>query len=327
MKRVLSSCSAALAAACLSSCTAVHPLPEDVTDSTIVIVEKIRCEAWQAVRKAIVQRLRKTGDLRDAELADALVKSPTAIDRIIESTAGRDITNIAYANLNRYYRGAIGYEFQLDIEETDNNGFSANLLDAFSTQDRRFGLGAGLKRQRQAQRTFVISDEFSDLADLAKAKTKSGYLCDPPARASAIYPISGKIGLEETVSTFLTLHESVSVDGKDKDAAVTQFTDLLLFTTTVSGNLNPTIVFQPYGIFDFQRNVGLTNSYTRVDKHQVTVSIRIPLSPKGDAERSAGSAASSKIREEKVVSPSVGVINDINERKFNSFLQRIDRGE
>ncbi|MCV9960648.1 hypothetical protein OIU34_01950 [Pararhizobium sp. BT-229] len=267
MKRALYFCSAAVLGAFLSSCTSVHPLPEDVTDNTVTIVNKIRCEARGAVIQAIIAYLEKRDDQRDRQFAATLKADERALGNLIRARSGKDISKQSYDYLNRYYYGAIGYDFKLDIERETNNAVSFSLIDAFRNHDRRFDIGAGQRRVQQATRDFRILDEFKELATLRD--------CGGKSEVNIAYPIAGRIGLAETVSTFLALNDLAGLQ-ENKETSATKFTDQLLFTTTLTGRVNPKLVFDPVGIGDTNPEFGLTNEYRRTDKHQVTVSIEVP---------------------------------------------------
>lgn len=280
MKSVLHLCSAAFVAACLSSCTSVHPLPDDVTDNTVTIVQKVRCEARDAVMMAIVRYLRQSVHDKDRRFAERLASDPTQIYVLIDDDTGVYTSKDALKYLNQYYGGAIAYSFDLDIQREADNGISINLIDAFTNSDRKYDIGGGVKREQKARRQFQISDKFIDLANLYMPDRDGRSKCPGKPEVNYAYPISGTVGLEETVSTFLTLNDMAGIQqAASGGVGVTRFTDELVFTTTLTGRLNPKIVFDPVGIGGNSPDAGLTNSYKRVDKHQVTVSIEVPLLP------------------------------------------------
>jgi hypothetical protein len=321
MKNVLMPCSAALAAAFLSGCV-VHPLPDDVTDNTVMIVTKIRCEARDAVMAALMDYL-KRGTFHEVSFAKALTKTPTDIFRIDEFGLGSD--TLRY--LSNYQRGAIGYEFTLNISEKVTAGFGTNLLDVFGNGSRAFDLGAGVDRTNTNSRNFLISDGFEDLVKLYGQPNRSGKdYCKDVTGGNKMYPISGKIGLKEFVSTFVELHDTAGIDAQSDDK-VSTFTDAIEFETVYTGRANPKIELKAkthgFGVKD----ASLSNSFTRTDNHKVVVAIRLP--PKVEVKpNSTKSAAvrptSANASTNEPVSAQDGVILDLNRRRAIDLYQSLD---
>jgi len=114
-------------AAGISGC-ALHPIPDDVTHiSTFEIVQKIRCEAANAIRRYATD---KNG------------------------------------NLVGYLReAAIGYDFNLAMTEDNDGSGSATFTLPFSNGRFTLGVGLGQDKQRKNERNFKLADKFSVLID------------------------------------------------------------------------------------------------------------------------------------------------------------------
>jgi len=272
MKNGLYICKVALISTLLSGCVASHPLPEDATNgvNTVAIVKKIRCEAADALFEEVIARLKS----RDPAFAAELLEKPEII--LQKASRGR-VTPAAYAYLDKYNKGEIGYEFNIDIEGTANRGAGMKLIDVFNgSGERQFDIGGGIEQKSQSKRQFQISDKFITLLALRVNRDST---CSKLATTAPLYPITGRIGLDETISTFLDLNDlaALSLNPDVKDAQVTRFLDELVFTTTVEGRLNPKITLAPSVTGATASEIGLTNSQKRTDKHSVIVSIAVPV--------------------------------------------------
>jgi hypothetical protein len=303
MKRVLSSCSAALAAACLSSCTAVHPLPDDYADTTVMIVRKVRCEARDAVTGAILRYLKIAPDkdkINHSYIKKFESKSPPDITTVIR---GKDITEDAWDYLNKYYNGAIAYDFELDITNENERAAGIGIFDGYRGGARFYDLGGGVKQTNQAKRQFKIVDSVASLMGLhtetivsvdtsADDKLKvhvHGY-CDLLSGEKKSYPITGDIGMKETVATFVSLYDSAAFHPIGDDDKLSRFTDELVFTTITSGRFNPKIQVNPVSGDYASPGVSLTNNASRTDKHKVVVAIEIPVATKTEDSKKAALA-------------------------------------
>ena len=153
-------------AAGLSACS-MHPLPDDVSQvSTVDIVKSIRCEALAGLES-----------FRPEEMSRA---AP-----IIKATM-------------------IGYDFMFDITESNGaNGAGPNhsFLTFTKGDKRKLDLTANATLQRHNLRRFTV---IEPLADVAKDENRA--ICaDRTTRANWTYPITGTIGMDEVVRTYLKL--------------------------------------------------------------------------------------------------------------------------
>jgi hypothetical protein len=295
--RVTGLCGAAFFAA---GC-AIHPLPENVTPfNTNNIVFHIRCEARDAAKHATIAFLLSPNQIFSERTVEEGNKLKDG-DIKFEDLDFRKIDRRAGLYLMKYQKTAIAYDFTFDITEDNAAGANVNFLTSL-THDT-FGVAAGVStdRQRQTIRNFRVSDTFGELRML-KA-------CDAPDAVVAgnhIYPIAGKVGLDEMVMTFVDLNEhenlappanAASADIAEKafaaadaassapkkspkTAAVAQkvpvLADTFNFQTTITGTVTPTLTITPVYPSRFnltQATVPLSAS--RKDVHKLVVALSL----------------------------------------------------
>jgi hypothetical protein len=114
--------------------------------------------------------------------------------------------------------------------------------------------------------------------------------CAPYAHiANYMYPITGKIGVDEMVDTFvdLALFDNLGPPSSGKPPAMA---DDLTFTTLLSFGATPKITLTPFpkGLSVADASLGITLS--RKDKHEVTVGLSLP--PPAQAMAGGGSQPS-----------------------------------
>jgi hypothetical protein len=133
-----------------------------------------------------------------------------------------------------YKTASVAYEFEFDITE-DNNAAADATWTLPYTLGGSFSLAAnaGLNRSRHTKRNFKIVDSFDELRQM---KCEG----DRP-RENIIYPIAGEIGVYEVVATFIRLQQ---IDNP-KSGEVFSFGDTLMFTTLLTGGVQPKLVISP----------------------------------------------------------------------------------
>lgn len=262
-----------LLAAALSGC-AIHPLAEDVTrDKTLVIVNRIRCEARDAAFDKLVAYL--TG--RDGYPETVRFGQTIGRDRALPADYARRIDKDSLSYIEKYGKTAIAYEFTLDIAEQNNNTLSINALNPFGSNKATAGLGATLNLSRENNRTFRIVDDFKELI----IDNKPGCPAYANSTGNYLYPITGNIGLAEMVNTFIDLNEKANLASKtaqgDSTGKVPTLTDQLDFQTVISGALSPKITLSPAAHGFSFTDIGLQNNISRTDKHRVVVALSLPV--------------------------------------------------
>lgn len=175
-----------------------HPLPDPVTRQTTV---------------EIVQRLR-------CEARDGLVAS---LDKF--STP-----------LNQTY---IGFDFTFDIVENNNaNGGVLEITDSLARGTFKLAFGAGIEKKRENKRFFRVIELLSELMDDPILQDRKKGPCATTYGANLVYPISGRVGLDEVVTSYATLQQSSTLGLDDKDIV---FSDSIGFVTKLSASITPAL--------------------------------------------------------------------------------------
>jgi hypothetical protein len=238
---------------------AVHPLPEDVTGvPTVAIVNKIRCEAAEAVQRSW-NNFSGNFDANDQRIFDT---------------------------------AAIAFSFTFTITETNNVDAMLGLTKVITNGTFTANPMAGMDRMRENTRQFTIIDHFGEL------RKRTDCLQFATGGKNYIYPIVGKIGVGEMTDTFTQLtffgHLATFADPPDPlkvSGTPATMTDRLLFTTTINSSVTPTITLTAVGssLQVSGGNIGITNN--RTDMHQVYVAIAVDTSgitpPIGPVARAA----------------------------------------
>jgi hypothetical protein len=183
---------------------------------------------------------------------------------------------------------AIGYDFTFDIDEHNDatSGQLAYTREGFRPDLLTLNFTGSAKRERHNKRQFRVVES---LAKLKKAECPNG-----PKHPNWIYPIAGRIGIDELVSTYIRL-ERLTKFGKLGDTLPNPtapvglppaaappgppspdsivFSDKLEFTTEFTAGVNPTLMLATIG-GQFRLTTGtLTTSVDRKDLHNVTVAL------------------------------------------------------
>jgi hypothetical protein len=255
----------------LAGCTAT-PLPQDFSGATTLqIVRKIRCEARDAVTQYAIKYMT---DKRRPEatrlIGEDIRKTPYKLAQMPLISLDKSTRDYFL----RYYKTYLYYEFTLDISEGTTNGAGISLLHTFGNGTHGLDLSASLDRSNQDTRTFRIGDTILDLMDLYLTEDEKHYQdhCtgEAVAKSNRLYPITGQIGLTEFIDTFAELDHGRTLKPKEN---VDEFVQTMVFLTTVRGGIKPAIVLSSIGGNVALTEAGIDSSVTRVDKHQVILSI------------------------------------------------------
>ncbi|MGR9159707.1 hypothetical protein [Rhizobium leguminosarum] len=254
-----------------ASCTTT-PLPQDLSGATTLqIVQKIRCEARDAVTKYAIKYLtdkRRPADTRS--IGEEIRAEPRKLAQLRLASLDKDTRDYFLS----YYETYLYYEFTLDISEGSTNGAGISLLHTFGNGTHGLDLSASLDRSNQNTRTFRIGDTILDLMDLYLTEDGKHYQdhCsgEAVAKSNRLYPITGQIGLIEFIDTFAELDHGKALKPKEN---VDEFVQTMVFLTTVKGGISPTIVLSSIGGNVALTEAGIDSSVIRVDKHQVILSI------------------------------------------------------
>jgi len=266
----LASCIAIL----ISGCT-IHPLPENVTGlNTNAIVLRIRCEARTALKHAttafllnpafkfrenttrIAQDL-DTGALRFADF------NPTVLEPF-----ARD-------NLLKYEGAAIAYDFTFDIAEGNAAGGAVSFIGSVTKGAFGVGFGATSDFNRQTIRNFRVTDTFGELRRMQLCEDET------PVNRNYIYPVTGTVGLDELVMTFVDLNEFQRLGNVDPKSKVPVLADTFNFQTTIGGTATPSVILSPVKPRFELASASLPLSASRRDTHKLVIAMSLPPATKG----------------------------------------------
>lgn len=245
----------------------IHPLPDDVTRlATRQIVHHIRCEARTAIKRAIVDYLRK------AELTDFMNRLETnqlpldELDRHLYELPPK-----VHANIVKYERAAITYDFTFDITEQNTVAAEVDFVNLLSHGIFNMPSRGTNDLQRQTVRLFRVNDTFGELIQFPSSRcTEDG------SPENLIYPVSGSIGLGEMIETFVDLNEYQKLTGAKDTDTVPTMTDTFNFQTTISGSVAPQVTLIPLNHLFHVSGASLTASALRKDIHKVIVAMSLP---------------------------------------------------
>jgi len=287
----------------VSGC-AVHPLPEDVAPlDTVEIVDHIRCEMYGALRHQIVLIF----DLSDSPAAHEIARQIEAepMRPLSEFQPQIKLLKPVYQKRISAFAGTtIGYGFRFNITEQDtaktnlNFGLPWNPLSNLS-----LSAAAGIDKKRANTRRFFKVDTFQDLLLSTECLSK------PLNEANLVYPITGKIGLENVVSDFVKLTtRGAKTQSDPKD--VKNFSEQLTFTTQISGSLNPKVKLSPQTDHFKLADASAELSASRTDVHELTLTFDV-----GNTFNLSGTTGLAGRKE--------AVVNELNTLRF---LDAVERG-
>lgn len=264
-------CVAVVGLALLLAGCAIHPLPEDVTrETTFLIVQKIRCEARDALKNISLRVLRESDS---AALRALLLRVEQGELRITDLFERPEYNRLVPPNIKDrfigFYLSAVAMDFTFDITETNTNSADANFRNPFNLGVFTLGVAAGNTLSRQNDRQFKVADTFLELYE----KLQPEYCAAIAAGGgNFIYPITGKIGMEEVFDTYIRLNDVSSEPNSPGD--IKSFTDKLSFTTTFDVSAAPKIELSPIADQRFRlANASATLKAQRKDAHKVTIAV------------------------------------------------------
>ncbi len=274
LRSVLSVCTALSLAGC-----ATHPLPKHVTrETTRSIVAKIYCEGREALDSLTIKVLRGSNHEINLAYANGIEDGTFFARNFEDPRIFRTLDERTQGVILQFTLSSVVFDFRFDITETNDNTIDARFRHPFAKPMGTFTFGfiGGKKTARKNERKFQAGTTFFALHQ----KQFDPARCDNVSakHRHLVYPITGRIGLEEVFDTFLNLTVFTGGLGAKK-AGVTQkkldrFNDTLTFTTTLKANVNPKITLDaiPDHRFRLVSVEGMFNN-DRVDIHEVGISV------------------------------------------------------
>ena len=258
----------------LNGC-AIYPQPSDVTGvSTADIVQRIRCETREALYDLTLTFLQQEAKAAEPppEVSDFLDKYNRGEYKIYNVRPNMFKGRVRY-DLELFWTAGIAYNFNLDMTETNNIGGNLDFLSVVSRRTFGIGLSGSVDRTRQNTRTFTLTDSFGDLM------TQTPLNCtDRIVGPNYLYPIAGKIGVQDVVATFIFLTMFGNLGGAKAPVfpkGPPTMVEALSFTTTLSGSVNPTVTFAPIGRNLYVSSAGVDIAASRKDIHQVVIGLAL----------------------------------------------------
>lgn len=268
----LRSCGFLAASLSIAGCS-IHPLPDDVTrDTTLEIINKIRCEARDTLVERIIDVLVEEESPTNMKLLDKLNQPWGTSAENMCNLSPYEFDSRARDRLEKFRTAAATYSFEFTISENKVKSGGATFKMPFTQGTFTLGLSAGSDKTRKNLREITFGDTFSSLLFGRYVSGRpTGLDCDlvHKPRKHWIYPITGNIGLDEVITTFISLAKITE--------EVSTFSDTLTFTTDLNVGAKPSVELTRL----VPRKLNLTAAnidYTakRSDAHQVKIVLKIP---------------------------------------------------
>ena len=189
-----------------------------------------------------------------------------------------------------YDRMSIGYHFTFTITENNKVGAGAGFALPVTHGTFTLGVNGSADRQRLGERDFTLIDTFKE--------AREDKVCSIEATGeNYAYPITGVIGLEEVIRTFLELQglglgqlppvdfklpprvrglreqRKAAKKGDKAEGKTTEFVETFEFTTTIRASINPAIELKPVGRSFRLVDASASLSGDRTDKHSVVITL------------------------------------------------------
>jgi hypothetical protein len=298
----------------------IHPVQQEVTGvPPVEIIHHIRCETRLAIQDKAVELLFA---YRNGQYEPAII-----LARALQAQRGQVwkfdprvlTTQEERAFYSRYIQTGIAYDFTLDITEENRATLLADPVRLITNGTAGIGLDATGDFSRNNARRFIMSDTF------AKLLGDQNLVCDGDRPSNFAYPIAGRIGIRELISTFVDLNEDQGLQALDTGNSRV-FADTMTFTTTLSGSVAPHVEIAPVG-----NKWGLASPTSfaafgqRLDKHMVIIGLSMEV-PKATAVAQAPvafTAGRSALQKSRGVAPTEqSALDAVRQARIDAYLDR-----
>lgn len=273
--RFLLSLSVIGATLALAACS-IHPVPENFSRATTsAIVQKVRCEARQALVDHLLGEMDRSIDEPTRRISNDLRHGRMSFAKFNPAVTEPSVS----AQVEKFRRAALAYNFIFKISESNDASGGASFDLPFTGGIFTIGIKAGAEKDRTNERSVKLADTFEklvvDLEESCAAHTPHG--------PNFAYPITGDIGLSETIGTFIRIANAEQV------ANVSEYYDELTFVTKLFGEIKPSVKISkivPKKLF--LKNADATFAADRIDSHKLRVvftDTRVEPPPKDDRRR------------------------------------------
>lgn len=262
---------AAIASLCVAGC-AIQPVTRDVTGLTSYeIARQIRCESRQALRDTVVRWFAGWHDPKLDAIAEALKTDDRAFAAFGPSTlSGTDLAGQRDI-VTLFMETGIAYDFELGMSENNDLDASASFIKPLTNPVTTLGVGGTFKRTRTNTVTFTTTDTFASLVRLPSDYCK-GFI----AKENHVYPIAGRIGMDEAIADFVEITLFAGLTETNKVSGPPTMTRALTFRTEIGASLDPTVTFTPLDAAFQAKSLTLEAGVGRIDTHKVTVGLALP---------------------------------------------------
>jgi hypothetical protein len=252
--------------------------------ATYHIVQKIRCEAAEAITNLALRALRESRKESTLALANEIEAGKYTVTQAFgDPRIRRNIDRAVYRNFELFALSAVGFGFTFTMTEQNHN--SADATFNMPLINGSFGLKAGAghaldrtnERKLTAGHTFLELYELTDRSVCGQIAAKAG---------NVLYPITGKIGLDEVFNTFYLLNRppndglrpipNEAFKNRGIGTDVIDFSDTLTFVTKVDAKLNPSISLEPGPVRQFRlASASATSMSSRDDTHKLRITVAV----------------------------------------------------
>jgi len=264
----------------VSSGCSVHPLPKDYAGiPTKKITDHVQCETQNALHSILIGYLinfkpeghsevhRPTSEVGQ-HLRIRQAESITPLSKAEEKDVIARLHPEAKIRIEDFRRIAIAYRFKFELTEDNDNGGDLTLSMPFTNGTVSLVLASGAKKTRANQRVFSVANTFGET--LARPECRKEPIRDP----NLIYPITGKIGLQEVLQTFVSLSLDHELTKGKND--VGEFTERLTFTTKLTASAKPKLTLNAVNDQFRVTEANFSSVHERTDLHEVAVALSVP---------------------------------------------------
>ena len=194
--------------------------------------------------------------------------------------------------INQYAKTGIAYNFILEGTVSNNLRTRAYWTPRKESEDitskttasdgsKVSGFTGGVGAMRDNTVNYTISDDFLFLT----AKVPDNYCTDKNINANYLYPIAGKLGLNNLINEFVDLNQfgGLSAHPKNPKGPPT-LAWTMKFTTSISAAATSQITLLPLTEVTRVTQGALTGSLGRTDVHTLTIALSRETKPPSGAE-------------------------------------------
>ncbi|MEO0618540.1 MAG: hypothetical protein AAFZ01_04605 [Pseudomonadota bacterium] len=199
-----------------------------------------------------------------------------------EKTNSSDKKDLAkqYKKYIAFRDSTIALRFKFDLSEQNSATGDASFTWPIHLGTFTLAIDGGDTKKRDTLRVVQVGGKFGELLEVEcsdRRQANSGL-------RAAHYPITGEIGVGELVSQYLKLLDK-DISIQEHPTAGRKMTETITFTTTLNGNVKPSLKLTTVNNVSITANGG--GGATREDIHEVAIEIAPKPSPSGASPNKA----------------------------------------